>query len=584
MKKTIFVSIILFSLALLGCESKNPETVTAHSGQLTAVESVANFESEKGHVEILSPLEHNQDRDSFEIEVSVSPDVHFMVVTFENKDSNLKMVENSSIPKGDSVWRYGVDVRKANLAEGLNVYRFEGRDSLKALVAKEVRFFKPFKSGSAPVAGSKKAEIEIAYLDTPKKLDAAKFLEDWGGLMVPKKDLMSDREAFEKAIANFEVNTYDRTEKFQLAQLGTVKDGIYSGRPMILFNFEDIQDGSIVRLEFLGVQRADNSLVLLQGISWPFEMKEMSQFELQLLAQDSPGTVAWQKDGFVPKGDFRQQQYNVQYIKKTYELKDWAYKTVNEFIKKYVKNPRLEWDSTTVVKSIVLPDIVSIPDSKARLVKVSYNGDVREMDGMNFLEMDSQKKLLKWVGKNPGIYDIGGCIVSPNGNGNYSFYVIEFGFIKDQVYNMERNGVAIQSYANIGGEIEVSWDDESRTNEKYQPTAYSNFYGNSHCYSVVKDRDGELSYDGIRLGKMVPVGKTSTGATVYVEEYTKDEISKLDPNISFDKAARQIERVYGEAFGKSGFEDFIKTHPVMYLMDPFGRFLQFQNESYMQIG
>jgi len=297
MKKILVVCGLALSMALLGCELQKEEAPSQPPIQvpeIPAPEAVTPPEPPKTILLVTSPLEYDQKGDRIELQGTNELSVSKIVVHYKNEAANLTdEYPLSKFKKGDTIWQYVADSRYSNWAPGLNSYTIraygdlDGKETL--LDEKEVHFFKPLDNG---VTGSittitvpKGNQISVDFLKTPQKMDAVSLLRS-AGLKRMSTDLLTDENGTETVSAN---------------TIGTVKEGSYANRPLVLVRYPCNNPGcdyNALRV----IQKEDGAWVVLGKYS-SLESKTIPELKIDadgLVGSLSEMKMQWDDESEIP--------------------------------------------------------------------------------------------------------------------------------------------------------------------------------------------------------------------------------------------------------------------------------------------
>lgn len=203
---------------------------------------------------------------------------------------------------------------------------------------------------------------------------------------------------------------------------------------------------------------------------------------------------------------------------------------------------------------VSLPATLKIPNSTYVLHKIGTSHEMFGDTPKDLLFTSDEIKKPVYADKKTG------CIIIENNDGTTSIYEISYA-----------TGETLS--------FSVTWNDGSVSDSEY---SHGIFGCDPHktCYNVVSIENGKLHTEmGDRALEII--GKLQGGEDVLREVYTSNDLKTFT-----DSNMRDLPQVYAQHYfddnaPKLSTEEFYQDHPVIYIKDPFGRWLRWLREEYV---
>lgn len=217
---------------------------------------------------------------------------------------------------------------------------------------------------------------------------------------------------------------------------------------------------------------------------------------------------------------------------------------------------------------IAMPTIIKIPNSTYVLHKIATSHEMVDETPKDLLFTSDEINKSVYADKKTG------CIIIENNDGTTSIYEISYTFNpKQDPYFLEPASQNEKKRLTFS----ITWKDGQKSDSAY---SHGVFGCDPHktCYNVVSIVNEKLHTD---LGDFAleDVGKLSTGEAVMQEVYTPTDVKAFTGS-----NMRDLSQVYSNYYvdgTKMTASNFYQSHPVIYIKDPFGRWLRWLKEDYL---
>lgn len=214
----------------------------------------------------------------------------------------------------------------------------------------------------------------------------------------------------------------------------------------------------------------------------------------------------------------------------------------------------------TPTKKIEIPE-VAIKDISEIPIEIVFPGTnytlVKGYRNILFLEAKIAKKLFT-------AHEVGDVYLSEEG-----CMLVELPDHTALAYNLK-----IPFINSANGEVDITWSDGTSSQESYVNDRISGC--GALCYYLAVVDEEELQPDT----RLIPVGKTSTGETVYELKDSNDQLLEAlykDENT----VAYYSEDWNHHGVSKYTYDEFIAYKPLLYWVDPLLRWVEFKNKRFI---
>ncbi|MEI8229930.1 MAG: hypothetical protein WCG83_02215 [Candidatus Peregrinibacteria bacterium] len=220
---------------------------------------------------------------------------------------------------------------------------------------------------------------------------------------------------------------------------------------------------------------------------------------------------------------------------------------------------------------IDMPETLQIPGSHYELHKIATSNEMVTETEKDILFTSTE------IGKPVYADKKTGCIIVENNDGTTSIYEISYAFDpkQDPYFLQNENEKKRLTFP-------IAWKDGTTSDGQY---SHGIFSCDPHkiCYNVVTVQKGKLHTENGDFA-LESVGTLKTGG----EEVFREVYSAADLQEFGTGSTRDLPQVYNGYYAfsdakqqKMSVKDFYASHPVIYIKDPFGRWLRWLKEDYL---